>query len=186
MHGMAIVAALMLATAPQPAARTGPQLPYFDWGACPLEGCTYQKWQASRPVTVWAHRDRKSPVAYGVRTGEWVEALTGVVITYDRGVSKVLAPLTLGQGASVAVVPGDILWILHYGGEDYDLFWFKGKTYEDQIASDKPDPDPPPPELKIQVISRPRSVWWVKVKNSKGQVGWTDQARNVSHVSVLE
>ena len=164
------------------------RLPYFDWGACPLERCMYQAWQAVRPTTVWRQRNHASPVAFRVAKGEWVEAVTGVVITYKPGLSKVLAPMTLGQhpDPSVAVVPGDILLTLHYAGEGYDLFWFKGRTYADQIASDKPDPDPPDPTLTVQVLSRPRSIWWVKVSNKKNEVGWTDHAHNFRNVSLSE
>jgi hypothetical protein len=186
MRRLALAAVAVAAAATGQAADTGPRLPYFDWGACPFEGCTYRSWQAKRSTTVWLHRDRTGPVAYQVAAGEWVEALTGVVITYKPGISKVLKPMTLGQGASVAVVSGDILLTLHYLGEGYDLFWFKGKTYQDQIASDKPDPDPPPSDLTIQVISRPRSVWWVKVKNKKRQVGWTDRTKDFAHMDAFE
>ena len=158
------------------------KLPYYDWGACPFEGCTYRAWKAVRPTTVWKERDYQSLVAFRIEPGEWVDGVTGVVIVYQPGLSKVLAPLSLGHGPSVSVVPGDLLLTLHYAGEGYDLFWFKGKIYSDQIATDEPDPDPPPPELKIQVISRPLDAWWVKVKNKKGQVGWTDQTRNFENM----
>jgi hypothetical protein len=183
MLAWAVVA--FLATAMKPVADAGPQLPYLDWGACPFEGCTYQNWQAQRPVTVWLERSHKSQVVYRVRAGEWVEGVTGVVITHKLGVSKVLAPMTVGRGTPVAVVPGDVLLTIHYLGEGYDLFWFKGRTYEDQIA-DEPVGNPPPPDLKIQVVSRPRCTWWVRVKNKKGQVGWTDQTGNFSHVGAFE
>lgn len=162
------------------------QLPYLDWGACPFECCTYRSWQAVRPTMVWKQRDYQSPLAYPIAADEWVEGLTGVVITYQPGLSKVLVPMTLGRGPSVSVVAGDILLTLHYAGEGYDLFWFKGRTYSDQIAANEPDADPPSAELKIQVISRPLEVWWVKVKNKKGQVGWTDQTRNFAHMDRCE
>ena len=186
MRRLSLAALAIAAATTGSRADNGPQLPYFDWGACPFEGCTYRSWKAERPTTVWLHRDRKGPVAFQVKPGEWLEGITGVVITYKPGVSKVLAPMTLGNDVTVAVVPGDLLYTLHYAGEGFDLFWFNGKTYADQIASDTPDPDPPPSHLTIQVISRPRCVWWVKVRNAKGQVGWTDQTKNFSHMDQFE
>jgi hypothetical protein len=186
MRALALSAAALFVAVLVQAEDPGPRLPFLDWGACPFEGCTYRRWQAVRVTTVWRERDHASPVAYSIGSGEWVEGLTGVVITYKPGVSKVLAPMTLGQGASVVVAPGDILLTLHYLGEGYDLFWFKGLTYQDQIASDKPDPDPPAPELKVQVVSRARTAWWVKVMNKKRQIGWTDQTRNFAHMDALE
>ena len=80
-----------------------------------------------------------------MKPGEWVEGITGVVITSRPGISKVLSPMMLGDNPSVRVSPGEVLYTLHYMGEGYDLFWFRGRTYSDQIAGDKPDPDPPPP-----------------------------------------
>jgi hypothetical protein len=162
------------------------QLPYYDWGACPSECCTYRAWQAIRPTDVRRSRQHESPLAFRVQAGEWVQGLTGVVITYKAGVSKVLVPMTLGENPSVAVAPGDVLLTLHYLGEGYDLFWFKGRTYSDQIASAEPDADPPEPGLRIQVITRPQTVWWVKVKNKNGQVGWTDQTEVFAHMDRCE
>jgi hypothetical protein len=121
-------------------------------------------------------------VAFEVAKGEWVQGITGVVITTRLGTSKVIEAMTLGDNPSVSVSSGDILYTLHYVGEGYDLFWFNGKTYSDQIAGDKPDPDPPPPHLKIQILSRPKYVWWAKIKNRKGDVGWTDQTNRFANV----
>jgi hypothetical protein len=157
-------------------------LPYYDWDACPFEGCTYRAWKAVRPTTAWTDRDYQSPIALSIKAGEWVTGITGVVVTYQPGLSRVLEPMSLGHDPSVRVVPGDLLLTLHYLGEGYDLFWFKGKLYSDQIASDEPDPDPPPPALTIQVISRPVAVWWVKVKAEDGKIGWTDQTRNFENM----
>jgi hypothetical protein len=148
-------------------------MPFYDWGACPFEGCTYRRWQALQHVTVWNTRNHRQ-IAFTIKSGEWVRGITGVVVTTRPGISKVLEKMTVGEGPSVAVSPGDLLYTLHYVGEGYDLFWFQGRTYSDQISGDR-DPDPPPPGTKIQIISRPQAVWWVKVRNAKGQVGWTDQ-----------
>jgi hypothetical protein len=30
-----------------------PALPYFDWNACPFEGCTYRQWIAAQVVPVY-------------------------------------------------------------------------------------------------------------------------------------
>ena len=29
-----------------------PKLPYYDWGACPFECCTYQDWTAIKSIRV--------------------------------------------------------------------------------------------------------------------------------------
>lgn len=170
---IAIVAVLSVSALSQ--SHSQPPMPFYDWGACPFEGCTYRQWQARESVTAWSSRDHKSSVQFKVRPGEWVQALTGVVITTKPGTSKILVPMQVGDGPSVNVRPGDILYTLHYMGEGYDLFWFHGKTYSDEISREEPDPDPPPANLSIQVRSRPQNVWWVKIKNKDGKIGWTDQ-----------
>jgi hypothetical protein len=155
-------------------------MPFYDWGACPFEGCTYRRWQAVKTVTVWTGRNHHH-VAYTVKSGEWVRGLTGVVITARPGISKVLVKMTLGEKSAVNISPGDVLYTLHDLGEGFDLFWFHGKTYSDQISGD-PDPDPPPPGLQIQIISRPQYVWWTKIRNAQGQVGWTDQTERFTNM----
>lgn len=164
---------MLFAGASQAQAPSQPPLPFYDWGACPFEGCTYRQWKAVRPVSVWAGRNHHR-AAFTIKAGEWVTGLTGVVITAHSGISKVLVPMTLGEQTTVSVSPGDLLYTLHYLGEGYDLFWFKGRTYADQISGE-PGPDPPSPGATIQILSRPQYDWWVKVRNGKGQVGWTDQ-----------
>ena len=59
-------------------------------------------------------------------------------------------------------------------------FWFLGKGYEgempappDQLAPDPSDRDQR--DQYIHKISEPETIWWVKVKNRQGQVGWTNQ-----------
>jgi hypothetical protein len=62
-------------------------------------------------------------------------ALTGVEITTKAGRIKVLKPIELGYAEgikypAIKAVPGETL---HYLGEGFDLFWYKGKIYSDQI-----------------------------------------------------
>src|SRR5690348_16226743 len=90
-------------------------MPFYDWGACPFEGCVYRNWKATRRVTVWTNRHRRH-VAFTIEPGEWVRGLTGVVITTQPGVSKVLVRMTVGADHSVNVSPGDLLYTLQYAG----------------------------------------------------------------------
>ena len=158
---------------PTPHREVEPPVPFYDWGACPFEGCTYRRWQAVKPVTVWTGRDRRH-VAFTIKPKEWARGITGVVLTVRPGVTRVLVKMTLGDKPQVALAAGDLLYTLHDLGEGYDLFWFHGKIYSDQISGEADD-GPPTVGAQIQIISRPEYVWWVKVRNAKGQVGWTDQ-----------
>jgi len=163
-----------------------PRLPYLDWGACPFECCTYRKWQANTSVTIYKSRNQNAEVAFQLKQGEWVSGVTGVVVTNQFGVSKILKPLELGYRPKdlkpqLSLTPGELVYTLHYLGEGFDLFWYKGKTYSDQISSREPDPDPPPPELNIQVISLPKYVWWAKIRNKAGLIGWTDESNKFNN-----
>jgi hypothetical protein len=158
-----------------------PPLPFYDQEACTYEGCEYGVfWIANRDVKIFKDHNVDSPIAFIVKKGEKVEAVTGFTITEKAGITKVIKPIKMGylKGSNdneqkLNLKPGEIVYTLHYAGEGHDLFWYKGKLYTDQISSRKPDPDPPPPGLLLQVISRPIYHWWVKIKNKKGQIGWT-------------
>ena len=153
-----------------------PPLPFVDKDACPFECCQYGDWVSIQEFKAYKEPKNDSTIVYVINEGEKVEALTGIVITYKVGVTKILKPIKLGYipetKGSLDLKPGEILYPLHYAGEGTDLFWYKGKTYYDGIAADEPDPDPPPSNLSVQVISRPVSDWWVKVKNKNGKIGW--------------
>jgi hypothetical protein len=73
----------------------------------------------------------------------------------------------------VRVKPGDILYVLHYEGEGFSKIWFRAKIYSDEI----PQLSGPgsQPSADFRVLSEPDSIWWVQVKNARGQIGWTKQ-----------
>jgi hypothetical protein len=156
-----------------------PKLPYYDYDACPFECCVYGNWKLNKDVTAFKNPTAKSPITFTIKKGEEVIAITGFVVTYKVGVTKVLKPIKMGYQENgnnneekLNLKPGEVIYTLHYAGEGYDLFWYKGKTYSDQISGDKLDPNPPPAHLSLQIISRPKADWWVKVKNHKGKIGW--------------
>ena len=121
-----ILAIILVACTVIPAAaKTLPDqspLPYFDWGACPFECCTYRKWQANASVTIYKSRSQSAEIAFQLKQGEWVSGVTGVVITNQFGISKILKPLELGyqpkgDKAQLSLTSGEIVYILHYLGE---------------------------------------------------------------------
>ena len=167
-----------------------PKLPYYDWGACPFECCTYQEWEAVTPVALHEAISKKSKIAFQVKEGERVQGVTGVVITYEYGKTKILKPikayLPKDNQQTLILKPGETVYTLHYVGEGYDLFWYKGKVYVGGIAGEEVTPNPPPPEFGVQVLSMPKYTWWVQIKNSKGQVPWTDETKAFKHIDACE
>jgi len=150
-----------------------PPSPYLDRGACPFECCTYRRWTVEANTVIYKERTTTSGVAFRVKKGERVNGVTGVVITVKPGKVIVKKPQTIGQDRKVHVKAGDILYVLHYEGEGFSKIWFRGKIYSDEIPP-LPGPDNKP-STDFQIVSKADAVWWVQVKNSLGQIGWTKQ-----------
>ncbi len=179
-HGL-ILSLLALTTATPMLGQELPPLPYIDQNACPFECCVYGSWKARHAVVAYVEAKDGSPVAFTIQKKQVVTAETGFVKTTKAGVTKVVQPISLGydQGVSdpepeprLHLRPGELLYTLHDMGEGFDLFWYRGKAYSDQIASDAPTPDPPPSEFNLQGLLRPVAVWWVKVTAENGRIGW--------------
>jgi hypothetical protein len=159
------------------------RFPFYDWGACPFECCTYREWTANASTAVLKVRRRNAPVAFQLKNGEAVQGLTGVVVTTRAGTAKVFRATTLGE-QKIKVSPGDHLLLLHYQGEGYWRFWFRGHIDSDQL----PDinDQAPDSELDLRIVTHPRTVWWVKIRNRQGQEGWTEQTDHFDHMDACE
>jgi hypothetical protein len=149
-------------TGDQNGTSAAPPIPYEDSGACPFECCTYRRWIATKNTTILRDRERYSPTLFNVKKGEWISALTGVVITTMPGEAKVLRPITInGIRANI----GDIVYLLTYQGEGVYEAWYKGKKWEPEMSS-------------LEIMRKPESTWWVQIKNNKGQEGWSREPEN--------
>jgi len=157
------------------------KLPFYDWGACPFECCTYRNWETNKPVIV---RDKPSGTAnelFRIPTHQPVLGITGVVITTKPGVSKIVKPVQLGyskdgKGPLLSLLPGEAIYTLHYLGEGYELFWYEGHTYSDQSNVSEQAYGDVPFEGTVKVESRPETTWWVKIKDKKGRKGWSEES----------
>jgi hypothetical protein len=167
-----------LSVRPASAQRLPPR-DYEDRGACPFECCTYREWSVKADTTLYKSRAKNAPAVFRVKKGERVTGLTGVVVTLVPGKAVARKPTTIGDGArKVLLKVGDVLYLLHYEGEAVYKIWFRGRIYEETIMSAPvvvyADPEERARE-PIQMLSEPRTVWWVKVRNRRGQVGWSRQ-----------
>ncbi len=142
-----------------------PPIPYEDHGACPFECCTYRRWTVKTRTLVRQDRNASSPISFTLQRGERVTGMTGVVITTQPGLARALKPASIGR---LQVRQGEIVYLLTYAGEGSYKVWYRGKVEEIAIEGDD----------VFTLIREPLSIWWVKVKNSKGQIGWTNQTSN--------
>jgi hypothetical protein len=151
---------------------SGPPMPYLDRGACPFECCTYQDWTATQVTAVLKERRSTSAVLFALKAGDKAHAVTGVVVTTVPGIIKIHEAITVGEkGHEIRLRPGDRVYMLHYQGEGFGLFWFNGSPFSDQFWSD--DLGMVPGTSAFEVIQLPRTIWWIKIRNSLGQTGWT-------------
>jgi hypothetical protein len=134
-------------------------------------------------MKILKERRRGAAVAFSVEQGEDVIGLTGVVVTTRAGQARLFRPVELGR-RRIKAFPGEIVYILHYQGEGNWKFWFKG--YVDKDGFPDLDDTAPDSELDLRIVSRPETIWWVKVKNGKGQVGWTYETEKLDHLDACE
>ena len=147
----------------------GPPMPYIDKGACPFECCTYRQWTVEKPTAILSAMKANAPVAFRVRKGERVRGMTGVVITEQAGIAEVVKPTTQGN---VRLNRGDRIFLLTNLGEGFMQAWFKKKFFQAE----------PYDTAIFKVLQDPKSVWWVKIKNSKGKIGWSRQPEHFGNM----
>ena len=152
---------------PQSQLRGQPRLPFTDDGACPFEGCQYAEWTAKARAVARRDANISSPVIFAIKSGEKITALNGKVVTRQFGIVRVLKRVVF-DGSDVPA--GAVLYVLHGDGEGSFLYWYNGATHHEGLYAEsvhKGDADFP-----WDVISLPKTEWWVNVKNHDGQTGW--------------
>lgn len=145
--------------------KSGPPVPYIDKGACPFECCTYRQWNVVKPTAIRAAMRENAPVSFRLRAGEKVRGMTGVVITTQPGIVRVLKNTKL---QNTSLNRGDELLLLTNLGEGFSKVWYKGRIFEGDPYDD----------TVYKTIRERISIWWVKVKNRRGQIGWSREPDN--------
>ncbi|WP_321149052.1 hypothetical protein [Aeromonas jandaei] len=158
------------------------ELPYYDWGRCPFEGCTYQTWLTKQEIIARASPSPAAKVLFKVPRGQQVQGLTGVVITEKTGRINILKPITLGyndknEGPLLPMHAGEQLEIIGWVGEGAGLFWYQGKTYTLDYDHTR---------TEIEYGSGPKTHWWVKIRDKKGHEGWVLESDNFAHMDRFE
>lgn len=150
-----------------------PKLPFTDPGACPFECCNnYGKWTAKLTQRAYKSSSRGSGMAFTVRPGETVYALTGLIITRKVGVVIVRKKTRFYH---VTIPAGAKLYVLNLLGEGVARFWYKGAAHTGELyASSVHKGNEVYP---WDVLSLPQTEWWVRVRNLHGYAGWIRNPR---------
>jgi len=161
-----------------------PSLPFYDFGACPFECCTYGTWTAKTETVLRKEHDDSSPAVAVVNAGEDVQGLTGVVITTETGEVRILKKIAFSVENSleeILLLPGDVIYALRHVGEGYDKFYFSGfflvgQTNIRSVGKSE----------NWQVITLPRWVWWANIGRQNGTTGWTRELDHFAHIDACD
>jgi hypothetical protein len=178
-----VLAVPLFATMASPPAR--PRVPYESTGACPGECCAYGPWRVKEDAAAFAHPVADSPVAFRLRKGEAVEGLTGIVRTTKLGRAVVRKPTSIGAKLKLDVKPTDEIVVLFDRGEGYWRVWLRGQVDDAELPDEGArcqTENGQPVECEVQIVSRPQTVWWSKVRSRAGREGWTREMNHFSGV----
>ena len=153
-------------------AMAAPALPYYDWKACPFEGCAYREWTARKAVAVYDTWEQKRRPIARLSLGEKVTAVTGVVITFRPGVIRMDRDLP-----ESGLKRGDTILTYTYKGEGFASAWFKGRFYSEFDISFTKWPNGDGcggAHCAATYTDLGRITWWAQVKLSSGRMGWVD------------
>lgn len=151
------------------AAQSRPPASYSDRGACPFECCTYRQWTVDKATTVRAAMSESSPVAFRLAKGEKVRGITGVVITSQPGIAEALKGT---EQDGVKLRRGERIYLYTNLGEGFVKGWFKGRFFQAEVLDS---------EL-FNIVRQPKSVWWVKVRNRQGKIGWSREPEHFGNM----
>jgi hypothetical protein len=151
-----IASALTSAQAGVRPSPTPPSLPFFEWKACPFEGCTYREWKAEAVVSLY-NTWKKSRTQVGtLAAGERVVAVTGVVITYQPGVVRI-------ERDFEGFKRGDRILTYASHGEGEITAWYKGAFHDFELTS---------VAGAATDVEAGRKEWWAQVRLRSGRTAW--------------
>ena len=153
-------------------AMAAPNLPFYDWGACPYERCAYGTWTVHHSAPLYdtwkPARRRVGQLAVGDR----VIGMTGVVITFKPGVIQMDRDLPNEDLRS-----GDTVLTYAYRGEGFSAVWFKRRYRSDFDISFAKWPDGTGcggAHCAATYTDLGKKTWWAKVLLESGRTGWVE------------
>jgi hypothetical protein len=110
-----------------------------------------------------------APIGLRLKTGEKVQGMTGVVITTQPGIARALKK---GMVGTMRIKKGEQIFVLTNLGEGFAKVWFKGRVVQGEPYDDS----------TFKFVRQPKSIWWVKIKDRRGRIGWSRQPENFGNV----
>jgi hypothetical protein len=158
-----------------------PKTPYESHGVCPFECCTYRTWTVNADTNLLVDRRDGAVVAVRVCRGQQVQGLTGVVVTTKLGRAVARTSVMLGDER---VRTEDSMHVLHYMGEGVWRYWLRGRFGEAFIPSTEECRGRlrERSECDIQLVEKPETTWWARIRAGNGREGWTRQLEHFGNV----
>jgi hypothetical protein len=168
----AVILPLAICQVDQPKIMSAPALPFYDWKACPFEGCSYRQWTAQKQIVVYnTWKQDRQPIAQ-LSKGDSVVGVTGVVITFKPGVIRLDRDLPEQN-----LKRGDTILTYTYRGEGFSAVWFEGRYYSEFDISFTKWPDNSGcggAHCEATYVDLGSKVWWAEVKLKSGRNGWVN------------
>ncbi|MFL6354617.1 MAG: hypothetical protein ACJ74Z_22580 [Bryobacteraceae bacterium] len=156
----------------QPKVGNTPALPFYDWKACPFEGCSCRRWIAQKEIVVYdTWKQNRQPIAQ-LSKGDSVIGVTGVVITFRPGVIRLDRDLPEQK-----LKRGETILTYTYRGEGFSAVWLKGLYYSEFDISFAQWPDGSGcggAHCAGTYVDLGEKVWWVEVKLKSGRNAWVN------------
>jgi hypothetical protein len=169
---LAIIVPSAICQVDQPKVESVPALPFYDWKACPFEGCSYRQWTARKRIVVYnTWKQDGQPVAQ-LSIGDSVLGVTGLVITFRPGVIRLDRDLPEHN-----LKRGETILTYTYRGEGFSAVWFKGRYYSEFDISFAKWPDGSGcggAHCAVTYVDLGKKVWWARVKLKSGLSGWVN------------
>lgn len=151
---------------------SAPGLPFYDWKACPFEGCAYRHWTARRQIVVYNTWKQHRQAIAQLSKGDSVLGVTGVVITFRPGVIRLDRDLPEQN-----LKRGETILSYTYRGEGFSAVWFKGRYYSEFDVSFTKWPDGSGcggAHCAATYVDLGKKAWWAEVQLKSGRSGWVN------------
>jgi hypothetical protein len=140
----------------------------------------YREWVATQSVTIRRDRRPNAPVVFRINKGEKVTAVSGIVVTTRAGRVQFRKATEIGTSEGVIQMqPKEVLYLLTYLGEGETKAWLRGRLLEladiSEFIGSVRCTRVPAPDCPVDPVERARFTWWVEIRNTRGQTGWTNE-----------